>query len=226
VTAGALQDPYRQRVLELIAKHEPKTTMKEASKAIGMNHAYLHQFIYKKVPKHLGETARSKLARYLHVGERELIAPDQLTSAASFDAQQDGFISVPFYDVKASARHGTVVDRPRVLHCIAFRKDWLKRITAASVEDLAVISVVGDSMEPNLSADDTVLVDLTNTQPGADGIYVLLYDEGLRVKRLRVDPVRRIVRITSDNPSYDPIDNVRPEELRIFGRVVWPDRQI
>jgi phage repressor protein C with HTH and peptisase S24 domain len=213
-------------VLAIIEGRTPATNLKEASMAIGKNHAYLHQFIYKKVPKHLGETVRIKLARYLQVEERELIAPDQIASMASFDADDSEFTKIPFYDVKASAGDGTVVDRPHLLHQIAFRKDWLKRITSASMVDLAVILVTGDSMEPNLSADDTVLVDLSQTRPGDDGIYVLLYDDGLRVKRLRVDPVRRVIRITSDNPAYDPVDNVRPEEIHVFGRVIWLGRRI
>lgn len=194
--------------------------------AIGMNHAYLHQFIYKKVPKLLGETVRLKLARYLHVEEKELLAPDQIASIAGFQTEDSEFIKIPLYDVKASAGHGSINELPQVLHHIAFRKDWMKRITSAPVDSLAVISVIGDSMEPNLSANDTVLVDLTHTRPGDDGIYVLLYDEGLRVKRLRVDPVRRIVKITSDNPAYDPVDNVRADEIKIFGRVIWLGRRV
>jgi hypothetical protein len=41
-----------------------------------------------------------------------------------------------------------------------------------------------------------------------------------RLGRLRVDPVRRTVRITSDNPAYDPIGGVKPDEIKLFSKVI------
>lgn len=48
---------------------------KELSLRLGRNHAYLHQFINKNVPKALNEIDRKKLADWLEIGEEELGAP-------------------------------------------------------------------------------------------------------------------------------------------------------
>ena len=40
------------------------------------------------------------------------------------------------------------------------------------------------------------------------------------------DPVRRIVRLISDNPAYEPVDNINPSDLRIFGRAIWLGRKL
>jgi phage repressor protein C with HTH and peptisase S24 domain len=52
------------------------------------------------------------------------------------------------------------------------------------------------------------------------------YDGLLLVKQLRFYPVRRIVRLISDNPAYDPVDNINPEDLQVFGRAIWLPRKL
>jgi phage repressor protein C with HTH and peptisase S24 domain len=218
-------DSYRQKILGII--ESKGMNLKEVSMAIGKNHAYLHQFIHKGTPRLLGETVRLKLARHLRVEEKELIHPDQVASLASITRMKDdSFTLVPVYNVHASAGHGAAVDQEAVLYHLSFRTEWLRRLTLASVDQLAVISVTGNSMEPTLSAEDTVLVDMTVRTPREDGIYVLSYDGLLVVKRLRIDPVRGSVQIMSDNVAYAPVEGVSSAELQVFGKVIWLGRKI
>jgi len=136
-------------------------------------------------------------------------------------------VMIPVYDVRASMGAGSVSENASILHHIGFRRDWLRRITSAVPDQLAAISATGDSMEPTLSDGDTVLIDMSRrSSTREDGIFVIDYDGLLLVKRLRFDPVRRIVRLISDNPAYDPVDNINPEELSVFGRAIWLARKL
>lgn len=136
------------------------------------------------------------------------------------------FTLIPMYDVSASAGGGRVVGEERVKQSLMFRHDWLRTVTQAPIDKLAVIPIVGDSMVPALYHGDTVLVDLTIFRPYDDGIYAIQYDGSLLVKRIRIDPFRHLVTVTSDNPAYAPIADLMPEEVRVAGRIVWIGRRI
>ena len=134
--------------------------------------------------------------------------------------------SIPVYDIRASAGNGMVIHDENILYHISFRLDFLHRVSNAPLEKLSVITVDGDSMEPTLSPEDTVLIDRTQTTPKKDGIYVLRYDDSLLVKRLRYDPQRRIVTIISDNDRYPPLDITDLDCLHVIGRVLWLGRRV
>lgn len=65
----------RKLILERL--RELGLNMSEASKKIGMNHAYLQQFLKRGVPAELGEVERAQLAELLGVPESELRGPSQ-----------------------------------------------------------------------------------------------------------------------------------------------------
>ena len=139
----------------------------------------------------------------------------------------DSFALLPVYDTKASAGPGQEIDRETVLHRIAFREDWIRTVTSAPLDRLAVIGVDGDSMEPTLRQNDLVLVDFGQTRPQRqDGIYVIRTDGGLQVKRLQVEVAAGKLSILSDNKQYEPQRNVDPHDVAVVGRVIWLGRQI
>ena len=147
-------------------------------------------------------------------------------SPATISKAQVETVYIPVYDVAASAGAGLVIHEENVKYHATFRLEWLKRVSSAPLNKLAIISVEGDSMQPTLSPEDTVLVDMTQTQPRRDGIYVLRYDDAVLVKRLRYDPQRRMVTILSDNPAYPPLDITDLDCLHVIGRVLWLGRRV
>lgn len=50
------------------------------------------------------------------------------------------------------------------------------------------MTVAGDSMTPTLAHGDQILVHLSPSPPGLDGIYVLRFGDDLLVKRLQLHP--------------------------------------
>lgn len=136
-----------------------------------------------------------------------------------------GFQLVSVYDIDASAGHGAIVTEEAPLYDLAFRRDWLKSITNASAQDLLVIRAKGDSMLPTITDGDTLLVDRTKININYDGIFILRYDDVLRVKRLDKNPATGLYRVKSDNPVYDTFD-VRADHLDVIGRVIWIGRKV
>ena len=221
-----LKDSVRKRLKDIFEERSEVTDLKKASLAIGRNAAYLHQFLYKGVPKKLDEEVRKNLAKHLCIQEHELLPSDSPLREIGYAPKPEEFVHIPVFDVEASAGHGAFGDQEAILYFLNFRRDWLRSLTSAPFDRLSVIKVDGDSMEPTLSNDDTVLVDATQNAPRTDGIYVLQFDNCLYVKRLRMNPAKGKVAIISDNPAYAPIEDVDPDELHIAGRVLWLGRRV
>ena len=83
-------------------------------------------------------------------------------------------------------------------------------------------------MEPTLKQGDVVLVNRAKSHVPDDGLYVLLMDGTMLVKRLRKHPGRK-VQVISDNEAYGSFDlNLAdpPEDMSIVGRVFWFGREI
>lgn len=153
--------------------------------------------------------------------------------AESFSVQEPapGYEYLPLYDVQAAAGHGSLVEREDIADFLAFKSAWIRRELGADPKDLYLISVEGDSMEPTLRPGDVILVDRRQAwRIPKDGVYVLLMDGSLLVKRLQSMP-GGIIKVTSDNPSYSPfqlekrwVDGEQQNDADgsgVIGRVVW-----
>lgn len=161
---------------------------------------------------------------YIVTGARP---PTGAESSTSDKPRVDGFVLVPRYDVRASAGHGAVVHSEQVVDHLAFREEWVRNALGVAQKDLALITVKGDSMEPTLSNEDLILVDMRTQQIGDNSIYVLRNDGQLLVKRVQRKLDGTIV-IKSDNVAYDPevVDTKHAARLKVVGRVVWAGRRL
>lgn len=149
--------------------------------------------------------------------------------SASYSASE--YAHIPLYDVRAAAGKGELVTTEAPVDVLAFKEDWIRRELRVRPEDLRLIYVEGDSMEPDLRAGDIILVDHTDTSARREGIYVLLLDGALLVKTLQRLP-GGVIRVISRNESYEPF-SVKVDELEtvaativIVGRVVWTCRRV
>lgn len=137
------------------------------------------------------------------------------------------YVHIPRYDVEASAGGGAAVHNEQVVDYLSFRAEWVKNSLGVSVRDLALISVIGDSMEPTLSEGDVVLLDMTTKGVMDGSIYALQLNGGLLVKRIQRKLDGSIV-VKPDNPRYDTeiISEDSADLLKIIGRVVWVGRRL
>ncbi|HEY0112195.1 MAG TPA: S24 family peptidase [Allosphingosinicella sp.] len=193
------------------------------SRLIGRNPAYIQQFIKRGTPRRLSEGDRKRLAAYFDVDDSVLGGPPS-TGVAKGGAT---LVPIQRLDVGASAGPGALSDGEHLISHIAFDRQWLKQLCGARPEDLSLIRVQGDSMFPTLSDGEEIMVDRSDGMNRLrDGIYVLLRDDELVVKRLAVNPVSRRLTLKSDNPAYPDWPDCRPEDIIVAGRVVWGARRI
>lgn len=140
------------------------------------------------------------------------------------------YCSIPLYDVAAATGFGRVPRAQKPDQHLLFRTDWIHNKLHASPADLYLIYVEGDSMVPTLAPGDVLLVDHRDNNVQRDGIYVLVMDDALLVKRCQSLPGGE-VRVSSDNPAYLPF-NMRRRRLEpdvqddadgssVVGRVIW-----
>ena len=144
--------------------------------------------------------------------------------------EADLYAQIPLYDVRAAAGKGELVPTESPIDVLAFKKNWIRQELHVRPEDLRLIFVEGDSMEPDLRAGDIILVDHTDTSARREGIYVILLDGALLVKILQRLP-GGVIKVISRNEAYEPF-SVKADELEtstrpivIVGRVVWQCRR-
>lgn len=128
---------------------------------------------------------------------------------------------VNVYNVAASAGFGALVTEESIVDRLAFPPGYLRHITSAHPKNLAIIGVKGKSMEPTLSDDDIVMIDLTKTDLSYDGLFVVRDGgDSLLVKRISRGPRRGTVLLVSDNPQY-PNQERTFEDVDVVGKVIW-----
>ena len=142
-------------------------------------------------------------------------------------AVPEGFILVPHYEVQASAGNGSLVHSEQIVDYLAFKADWVRNTLGVAQKDLALISVKGDSMEPGLSNEDLILVDMRRNRVEDNAIYVLQLNDALLVKRIQ-HKLDGSLHVMSDNKLYDTeiVSADHAADLNVLGRVVWSGRRM
>ncbi|WP_299001738.1 helix-turn-helix transcriptional regulator [uncultured Shewanella sp.] len=133
----------------------------------------------------------------------------------------DEYAYIPVYNVTVSTGHGIYSKDESITRHLAFRKRWLQ-FRNLTPSDLAVVYASGDSMEPTIHSNNSLLV-ATNQTSLKDGcIYVLRINDDLFAKRLQKGLDGSVILI-SDNKEYEKqrIEKDKIELLNIIGKVVW-----
>lgn len=221
----------RQKLEHLIrtSSHDDYASI---SALIGRNHAYMQQFIKRGVPKCLRDDDMKKIIQHFNISLDYFGTPDDFPNPGqrhsdNLDGEFDEeYIRVNVYNIEAAAGAGSVVENNEIANKLAFKKSWIRSSSNAMADDLAVITVSGDSMNPTLYDGDHILVDMTLTTLKNDGIYVLRNDDMILVKRISFNPVTKLCTIKSDNNYYESWEGYQPADLDILGRVIWMGRNI
>ena len=159
-------------------------------------------------------------------GETETVGIQEDRRALYKGVFPEEFVFVARYDAEVSAGHGAFLEEDRVRDRLAFKRSWIREM-GLQPDKLALVTVKGDSMEPNLFHGDIVLIDLSTPGITVDGIYVLRTDDGLVVKRLQ-RMITGDIYIKSDNPAYEvqTVPRDRLDQVHILGRAVWLGRHL
>lgn len=171
---------------------------------------------------------------WLLTGEGEMLLANvpyatHETTVLSAEGARVGYVALPLYNnIHAAAGHGAVIDQERPDDALMFQESWIRFELGARPDDLCLIRVSGDSMEPTLRAGDVILVNRQACKPDREGIYILRIGDMLLVKRLQAIPGGK-VKVTSDNQAFDAWTiNLADTsgDVIIVGRVVWSGRRL
>lgn len=171
-------------------------------------------------------TSLQILAKLYNVSLKYLIFGDDSHSISSpsddKQSDNDNYAYIPLRNhIQASAGGGYInEDKNDVMHLV-FRKDWLHS-KGLKTKDLEAITAKGDSMEPTIPDDSTILIDHSKTNALDGRIYVVRIDNQLYIKRIQWLPTG--LRLISDNSIYKPIDlskaDLDSSNIEVYGQVV------
>ncbi|ELL0574963.1 helix-turn-helix domain-containing protein [Vibrio fluvialis] len=136
--------------------------------------------------------------------------------------QQSGMINLTYYDVEASAGHGTLVEVETATE-LSFSERYLRDELHVNPSEVFTMRARGDSMYPTLKDGSLMIVKRINEFLG-DGIYVFRVNGQLMVKRLQIQPTKLIFK--SDNEQfYDAWELTYQEieaiDFEVVGRTIW-----
>lgn len=219
---------FRDRIKEIASDQGMDLT--EFAKEIGVSYRTLQNYtggvsppkvqFYERVCERFGVSANWLLLgitpKYTPISGAERSFPRYEDNAAQGD-----LVVIRRYDVKASAGHGSAVSAEDETSHYGFKRAWLER-RGLSVDSLSVISVAGNSMEPDLYDGDLVLLDHANVSDLGEGnIYAVRFSDALYVKRIQHQPGDKVLLI-SKNKDYPPIEVAHPvaDGVEVIGRIV------
>lgn len=231
----------------LIAMEAKNATRKDLAAALGVSVQAVGDVVRGKSGAFTAEN-NAKAARYLGVnpnwlatGNGKMESPiDEtttylLTKGAKYGAKpvavfdegdvlSDDYVQIKEFDIRFSAGNGRTPVFDELTDSVAatFRRDWFHR-NGINPANAIRVKVHGNSMEPLLHDNDSVLVNLAETNIINDKVYALRYGDELRIKRLYRKLDGGLI-LHSDNPDFIPRDEeVHPaiveSSISIVGRV-------
>lgn len=134
----------------------------------------------------------------------------------------EGHVRIPVLEVFPSAgQGGEPVDNPAVLHHIDIAEGWARQHLGNYIERIRALPVIGDSMSPTINEGDLAFVDIACARYETDGIYVIIWNDRLFIKRLVADFSADRLEVRSDNPANPTwhISSGQIDGLKVCGRV-------
>ena len=228
------RDPVRQKLKDLLWKRG--LTMAAASVALGRNRAYMHQYLERGLPKVLNYADSVTLGELLDCDPAELrheTVPKRKPAKRTRRIPPAGIPGVPLsaipeMEVDAAAGPGALNEEFATEKARWYLPEGMVRHEAdANPEGLRILRVRGNSMEPEMSAGDRIVVDTARRIPATGEMAVLWDGNGLVVKRIETaresGPPR--LRLISANPDFAPYTCLA-QEAHIVGRVLWTIRRV
>ena len=109
---------------------------------------------------------------------------------------------------------------------MSFSKSFLElHLGLSNYSDLFILNTTGESMEPTLKDGSLIFVNPIENEDEIirdGGIYVLMCENTMLVKRVRVNPIDKTYTLISDHPEHNNINIAMFHEsgCRFIGRVV------
>lgn len=137
----------------------------------------------------------------------------------------DEIIMIPMVEAVLSAGGGSLETGATIGRGYAFRRDFIQR--KGNPNNMVLMRVAGDSMEPEILSGDVVLIDQGKTRIVPGHMFAVGFEEAIYLKRIDIMPGKAILK--SVNPAYPPMElDIRgqlSDQFRVIGRVLWSGRE-
>lgn len=141
-----------------------------------------------------------------------------------YAVESGDYVYIPHFDVQFSAGNGAFGDLEKVVAMRPFALEFIRGELGIQHNELALVTIVGRSMEPVLHSKDTSLLDRKAREVSTEGLHAIRLDGGLMIKTLQRLP-GKLLRASSANAEYLPFDIPLEEDsgrdFEVLGRVRW-----
>jgi len=165
-------------------------------------------------------------ASYLLDASEDAPAPPAAGAGSRSFAGSESMVPIVELDVRAGAGGGALNADELETGQWQLPGDLVRSVTTAPTQALKILTVFGDSMEPEFRPGQRVMVDTSDQMPSPPGVFVAWDGLATVIKRVEFvphsDPPR--IRFTSDNPRYQPYERTLDEAHirgRVIGRWTW-----
>lgn len=204
-----------ERIKGLIASSG--LSIRELARRLNVSNVSLSQWAAGKYKP--SEEGLEALCEYFSVPPAYILYGDGNEPAAQSIALSNDTVAIPLLDVQGSCGIGQDIQSGFValIRFVRVSYEFIRRYcSSASPRSLQLLTCTGDSMEPTLSEGDCVLVDVSQKNPTSDGIYAVVLNNRIFIKRIQF--VLDGFLLLSDNPKYQPISVTEADSLTIVGR--------
>jgi phage repressor protein C with HTH and peptisase S24 domain len=215
-----------------IRRTRGRETQKEFAKTLGFSASYISEIESGKTKPSLDLLLKiSNITNYsLHwliTGQGPLLiepSESMVREGQAFYGTRGEFCVVPRLALDNEAGREAEDIEKGVRERYAFRRAWLT--AKGTLEDLVLLEVKGDSMDPTVTDGDAVLIDCSKKQVVVGNMYALRAKNLVMVKRLQPIGAGRI-RVMSDNKLYDSYEiDLATGDIEIIGQVIWIGREL
>lgn len=175
---------------------------------------------------YLALEADPKLTKLMAIADACGVTLDELTqpepSQSPVSRTHPELVYLPRLDIQVSAGTGAIAPYETIetKDFFAFQREWLYRL-GINPNQSKILEAAGDSMFPTIGDGDLMLVDLRFERLTNEGIYIVVLNNSLLVKRAQFSG-DGTVSLISDNPRYDKIVvRLDREDLKVVGMVRW-----
>lgn len=228
----------REKFRQLL--RERNVSLRRMSMDLGLNESYFQQFVAYGRPMLVEGNILRQAAAYLGVSEQSLAPQGGLREGRQgsvYDtagyrgpvtsrATEAHVVMIPIYDLGQAFADADWRAEPHQAGRMPFSLPLLQSITSAAADQLALLKVHGDAMAPTLVQGDFVLLDSQQSLVAGDGIYAVFHESQLLLKRFSVDPVRKQVIMSCDNPAYPAVREYSMIDIPVAGRALWVGKNL
>ena len=166
-------------------------------------------------------------ANWLLTGEGTMMEDGSPVESQTEEEILKEYALIPGYNIQVSAGAGAFPEQnEKPSRKLAFRHKWL-RFRGLREKDLVLVFAKGDSMEPTISDNNTLLIDTSQRDLQDGNIYVIRTDGHLIVKRVQ-QLLNKNILFISDNKTYKEME-ISPQDLNdleIIGKVAWIGKDV